>query len=251
MQRKPAAVLCLLVVGLLLACGRNGAPNSLFDSAGYHVRDGTVYYLNAFPGKAFEINGADAASFEALDSTYGRDKSTVYINGARLTDADAASFELLDRAGFAKDRRHVFQRDRAISDDPATFQLLAGAYARDDRRVFYFTDQIPVPICRRRNHSPVPTRPTPHTSTGWVRRRPSSRTGPQRVARRGAERRLVSKAEPAGMAEPPAAGDRGDGVVGRVGRLQVVVRAVKPHAPQILQRRRAQVAAKCVLHRAR
>lgn len=142
MQRKPAAVLCLLVVGLLLACGRNGSPNSLFDSAGYHVRDGTVYYLNAFPGKAFEINGADAASFEALDSTYGRDKSTVYINGARLTDADAASFELLD-GELAKDRRHVFQRDRAISDDPATFQLLAGAYARDDRRVFYFTDQIP------------------------------------------------------------------------------------------------------------
>jgi hypothetical protein len=36
-------------------------PNSLFDAAGYHVTDDTVYYLNAFPGKAFQIDGADVA----------------------------------------------------------------------------------------------------------------------------------------------------------------------------------------------
>ena len=69
------AALCLLAVAILVAYTRNGPPNSLFASAGYHVRDGQVYYLNAFPGKAFEIDDADAATFTALDSTYGRDES--------------------------------------------------------------------------------------------------------------------------------------------------------------------------------
>src|SRR5215813_13305219 len=84
MQRKSTAVLCLLAVAVLLSCSRNGPPNSLFESAGYHVRDGKVYYLNAFPGKAFEISGADAGSFESLDTTYGHDKSSVYFNGRGL-----------------------------------------------------------------------------------------------------------------------------------------------------------------------
>jgi hypothetical protein len=92
MQRKSTVALCLLAVATLVACSRSGPPNSLFDSAGYHVRDGKVYYLNAFPGKAFEIDGADAASFDALDSTYGRDTSNVYFNGVRLSGADAATF---------------------------------------------------------------------------------------------------------------------------------------------------------------
>lgn len=115
----------------------NGPPNSLFERAGYHVRDGKVYYLNAFPGKAFEIGGADAATFEALDSTYARDHSHVYINGALLPDADAASFELLRRPGFAKDRDHVYQRDRVFSDDPVHFELLDGELAKDSRVVFW------------------------------------------------------------------------------------------------------------------
>jgi hypothetical protein len=124
MQRKSHAALCLLAVAILVACTRNGPPNSLFESAGYHVRDGKVYYLNAFPGKAFEIDDADAATFTALDPTYGRDESHVFINGLPLPDADVASFELLDRPGFAKGRDDVFQRDRAISDDPPHFELL-------------------------------------------------------------------------------------------------------------------------------
>ena len=62
----------VLAVAILLACSRNGPPSSLFEAAGYHVRDGKVYYLNAFPG-----NGADAATFQALDSTYGRDSSNI------------------------------------------------------------------------------------------------------------------------------------------------------------------------------
>lgn len=75
------------------------------ESAGYYIRNGTAHYLNAYPGKAFEIGDADAATFKALDSTDGRDASNVCVNGAPLADADARSFEVLDRPGFAKDRQ--------------------------------------------------------------------------------------------------------------------------------------------------
>ena len=101
-MRRLIAALWLVAVAILPACNRNGEPNSLFDTAGYHVNGGKVYYLKAFPGKAFEVDGADAASFQAFDATYGRDKSNVYVNRAPLPGADASSFELLARPGFAK-----------------------------------------------------------------------------------------------------------------------------------------------------
>jgi DKNYY family len=108
MQRKSTAAICLLAIAMLLACSQNSPPNSLFDSAGYHVKDDKVYYLNAFPGKAFE-----------------------------MTDAEAGSFELLDRTNFAKDRHHVYQHDRVISDDPAHFVLLDGDLAKDSHVVYW------------------------------------------------------------------------------------------------------------------
>ena len=74
------AVLCVVMVALV-AAGSNRTPNSLFDESGYHVRGNPVYYLNPFPGKAFEVDGADAASFEVLDQTYARDRSHVYLDG--------------------------------------------------------------------------------------------------------------------------------------------------------------------------
>ena len=54
-MRRVIAALCVVAVALLPACGRNKPPNSLFDAAGYHVNGGKVYYLNAFPGKAFVV----------------------------------------------------------------------------------------------------------------------------------------------------------------------------------------------------
>ncbi len=108
MQRKVTAALCLLAVAILLACTRNGPPNSLTVRERRLPRQGRHgYYLNAFPGKAFEID-----------------------------DADVAPSELLDRPGFAEDRDHVYQRDRVISDDPAHFELLDGELAKDSHVVY-------------------------------------------------------------------------------------------------------------------
>jgi hypothetical protein len=136
-MRKVLIALCVAVLTLLPACSRNRTPNSLFDAAGYHVTDDTVYYLNAFPGKAFQIDGADVASFHVFDETYARDKSHVYLNGAVLSGADAATFEPLERPGFAKDAHHVYQRDAAISADPAHFELLDGELSKDGSKVYW------------------------------------------------------------------------------------------------------------------
>jgi hypothetical protein len=135
--RSLFAAVCVVAVALLPACSRNKAPNSLFDSAGYHVRGDKVYYLEGFPGKAAELGGADVASFEVVDRTYARDKSTVYYGGSPIPGADPASFELLDRPGLFKDRAHVYQRDRPISDDPARFVLLDGNLAKDSAAVYW------------------------------------------------------------------------------------------------------------------
>jgi hypothetical protein len=138
-MRKSIAALCLLAVALSPACSSSKAPNSLFDAAGYHVRADKVYYLAAFPGKAFEIAGADAFSFKTFDTIYAKDRSNVNFDGRPIPDADAASFDVLDRSGFAKDRNHVYQLDRPISDDPGHFELIDGGLSKDGAAV-YWTD---------------------------------------------------------------------------------------------------------------
>ena len=70
----------------------------------------------------FEISDDDATTFKALDSTYGRDTSNVYVNGAPLADADTASFEVLDYP---------------ISDDQTNFELLDGGLAKDSHVVYW------------------------------------------------------------------------------------------------------------------
>ena len=134
-MRRSIAALCLVAVAVFPACSRDKPPNSLFDAAGYHVRDNKVYYLAAFPGQAFEIPGADPLSFKPFDTIYAKDKTNAYFDGHPIPGADAASFDVLDRSNFAKDRNHIYQLDRAISDDPAHFALLDGGLSKDSTAV--------------------------------------------------------------------------------------------------------------------
>lgn len=136
-MRTLIAAVCVAAFAMLPACDRNGAPDSFFDAAGYHVHENRVYYLQAFPGTASHIDGADAASFQALDRTFAKDRSTVYVDGRALPEADPASFVLLDRPDFARDRDHVYQRDRVLSDDPVHFELLGGNLAKDGEAVYW------------------------------------------------------------------------------------------------------------------
>ena len=135
-MRTIVAFAALLMSVVLAGCG-TGEPNSLFDVAGYHVRDGAVYYLNAFPGKAFAVDGADAGSFEVLDRSFARDRHAVYLDGRSLADADPATFRLLDRSGYAADAHRVYLRDQVISTDPEHFELLDGDLSRDGVAVYW------------------------------------------------------------------------------------------------------------------
>lgn len=172
-MRRLIAAVSLVAVALLPACNRDTPPSSLFSAGGYHVRGEKVYYLRSFPGDAFEIDGADPASFHAFDQTYARDKSTVYVDGRALPGADASTFELLD-GDLSKDSAAVYWSDGEVLSedpahfaiissadhylftkdattvhlngnpiagaDPATFEALQDPYARDGVRVHYFAD---------------------------------------------------------------------------------------------------------------
>lgn len=135
-MRKLIAAVCAVAVALVAGCGE-GEPNPLFDAAGYHVRGDRVYYLQAFPGTASELAGADAETFEILDRTYAKDGRRVYVDGTPLADADAASFVLLDRSNYAKDIRHVYAYDRVVSDDPEHYELLDANLAKDSDHVYW------------------------------------------------------------------------------------------------------------------
>jgi hypothetical protein len=60
----------LLAPVVLSACSNDEAPSSLFNAGGYHVRGEKVHCLVSFPGKAFEIEGADPATFGAFGQTH-------------------------------------------------------------------------------------------------------------------------------------------------------------------------------------
>ncbi|MGZ5377934.1 MAG: DKNYY domain-containing protein [Mycobacterium sp.] len=141
-MRRLIAAVSLFAVAILPACTEDAPPSSLFNAGGYHVRGEKVYYLHSFPGDAFEIDGADAASFLAFDQTYARDESTVYVDGRPLPGADAATFELLDRPDFASDARHVYQRDCRLSDDPTHFELLDGNLSKDSAAVYWSDGEV-------------------------------------------------------------------------------------------------------------
>jgi hypothetical protein len=132
---KTTLVLALFIVAT--ACG--GAPNSLFSSAGYYVRGETVYYLNAFPGDAVKLEGADPKTFKILDTTYATDKNAVYLDGAPLDEADPATFELLEVPDFSQDAGHVFMRRAVLSEDPAHFEFLNGdgGVTKDGAHVYW------------------------------------------------------------------------------------------------------------------
>ncbi len=107
----------------------------------------------------------DAASFEALDKSFGRDASGVYwgikpvdgvehperfrvLGGSFGTDgsvvydgpeplagADAGTFEVLTEI-YARDRRQVWVHDQPLAADVESFEALAVDVARDRRHVY-------------------------------------------------------------------------------------------------------------------
>jgi len=103
------------------------------------------------------IDGAHAASFEALSDHYAKDRARVYWGDtyrkgqeyytivhnrvAPISGADAATFTVL-RQDYAKDKARVYYEGSPIAADAATFELLDNGFARDTNTGFYLTEPI-------------------------------------------------------------------------------------------------------------
>ena len=139
---RKLSLLCLALLAAVAGCS-DGPPSSLFNQAGYYVRGDTVYYLDAFPGKAFEIEGADPATFEKLDDqTYAKDRSAVYIDGGVLAGADPATFQLLNEPNYGRDAVHIFLRGRVLTEDPDHFVFVGSGLTKDRVHVFWSDGRV-------------------------------------------------------------------------------------------------------------
>lgn len=160
------------LLGWLFGCDTNKAP--------YQRKDGVWHFEDqALPGvteltvlnrrfaksatqaffRATPIDGAEPASFEALDEHHARDRRQVWhadtyrdsrdyfttkrIRIRRLDGADPASFMLL-REDYARDARRVWHEgDPFPVKDAATFEVLANGFARDRQQGYYLRSAIP------------------------------------------------------------------------------------------------------------
>jgi hypothetical protein len=99
------------------------------------------------------IEGAQAASFQALDEHYAKDAvsafwfntyressdyfTTLRIRQIRIEGADPASFAALTQ-DYARDAARIYHEGAPFRvEDPASFQVLDYGYARDNRRGYY------------------------------------------------------------------------------------------------------------------
>jgi hypothetical protein len=98
------------------------------------------------------IKGADAYSFEAIDSGcerlmfgwgqnfnegFAKDASHVYFDGDLVKNADPTSFTSLGNC-YGRDAKSVFfSRFRLNGTDPMRWRYIGGYYSRDDKHVYY------------------------------------------------------------------------------------------------------------------
>lgn len=133
---------------VVLAKGEHLTPlNAKFAKSEHHA-----FY------RAMPIEGADAASFEALDEHYGKDKNqvlfcdttrggqdyftTLKVRIDKVAGADPASFTSLD-GGYAHDRGHAYYEGVSFRmRDPATLAPLDNGFASDSQRGYYMRSEI-------------------------------------------------------------------------------------------------------------
>lgn len=125
---KLQKISCLIFVAILLsAC-----------ATGYQERNGTYVFLHWDAGggqKASPIRGADAKTFQVLNTFYAKDKNHAYFGGWEIRGADPRSFVALSD-WYAKDAANVYGENRIIDGaDPATFSLVS-TWGRDKNDVY-------------------------------------------------------------------------------------------------------------------
>jgi hypothetical protein len=102
------------------------------NTGNYWVAAQKVVYFNSV-----KIKGADGASFQKLNDTWGKDAKHVYAVGRKIAKADVSSFQVLNRL-YAKDKNHCYYLGGILKEaDADSFQVLdSGEYAKEFRNGF-------------------------------------------------------------------------------------------------------------------
>ncbi|HMS41215.1 MAG TPA: DKNYY domain-containing protein [Pyrinomonadaceae bacterium] len=131
-----------LSVGFILtAIFLSACPKRLVG--GYEIKDGKVIYQTGLQGlgttHSFEVEGADAASFDALNKSYGKDKNNAYLYGKIIPNSHGATFKIV-REPYTIDQNHVFYATEIISDKPQNFKIIIetekNTFASDGEKIF-------------------------------------------------------------------------------------------------------------------
>jgi hypothetical protein len=158
-------ILIVLVGGAFALTRYYKAPLAPESPQSYVIKEGKVYYrtlMDVSDGAQgyqtivndSEVKGAEAKTFTALDSYWGKDKTNVFYSGQMVLPeegtphADISSFTMIESSGgIGKDNRAVYVvfptesvwKYKLIQDaDPATFALVQGGpYAKDKKYVYY------------------------------------------------------------------------------------------------------------------
>ena len=138
---------------------------------GEHGRANEAYW--------WTLEGADPASFQALNHRYARDAAQAwYITGKRIRTRSPAAFAIVpglrvnwrtgasspevDTSLAARDAEHVYGFGARVRDaDPARFRALGGDYWSDDRRVWTDAGRRPIPAAAATSFHVVAPRDPP------------------------------------------------------------------------------------------
>ncbi|OAI56010.1 hypothetical protein AYO49_04980 [Verrucomicrobiaceae bacterium SCGC AG-212-N21] len=129
------------MLALLSSCSK-GKPNA-FDRAGYHVREGVVWYLPSWTSEPFVVKDADVASLKfplpkGTDQDFARDATHVFLSGKTIPGADPATFEIFDHR-FSRDARNVYLGHDVFCGDPAHFSRVSGNFVKNGHSVYLIT----------------------------------------------------------------------------------------------------------------
>ncbi|GAB3951291.1 hypothetical protein GCM10028805_31120 [Spirosoma harenae] len=107
----------LLAISLFLkGCGESSRK-------GYRIENGEVVIYRGWPANRSVVKPADAETFTAINTEYGKDKNHVYYIGQIIPNADPATFTYLDGA-YAKDKNNGYSQENLISTDGPHFDIV-------------------------------------------------------------------------------------------------------------------------------
>lgn len=147
-MKKALLIICILIpialVSILFTAMGCSSDIPCVESEGYFKRWGTYYYQprGSFKGDEVKVEGADARTFEIINSKYAKDKNHFYFGSSIVEHADPETVVLLDYA-YLKDKNNVFYYGALMNDvDFETFETIRTHYAKDKNHVYKGADII-------------------------------------------------------------------------------------------------------------